>query len=161
MKLSLRPDEVVGAHEMLRWYVVPPMPWLAVYIHKHQANDPRFLHDHPSDNVTIRLRGRLIEYFPRSPTGFAPDEYGVALSNPEGTRFVYLDADGETLEVARMVPRIHRREAEDAHRLELPSGETCWTLWIRFRARRPWGYFEPKGWRRRRDKPDPTAAIST
>lgn len=155
MRLSLAPDEVIGSHKMLRWCIIPNTRFLAIYLHKHQSNDPRTPHDHPADNISIRLRGELFEYRPTRPR--YPENLDSAT---HGNVTVYFMKDGSAIEGLRPMPRIAFRRAEDPHRLEC-SGVACWTIWIRFRVRRPWGYFEPSGWRRRRLKPSPLSAVST
>ena len=145
MRGRLTPDEVIGEHEMLRWFVLPPNRWFNVYVHKHQADDPRFLHDHPADNVSIRLRGRLVEY---RPSRVVVSLYPVR--GPDSSETVYFNYDGpngQQYDEAWVVPRFTRRRAERSHRLELLDGRPAWTIWIRFRNRRRWGFYEPGGWR--------------
>jgi hypothetical protein len=145
MRGSLAPDEIIGEHAMLRWHLFGPTSRLAIYLHKHQGDDPRTPHDHPADNISIRLRGTLFEYRPSSSSNMTKHALAVA---HRGDRFVAFGLGGIAFENARALPRICFRRAEDAHRLELPKpGATAWSLWIRFRNRRQWGYFEPNGWR--------------
>ena len=139
---TLAPDEVIGEHKMLRWMLLPRNRWFNVYLHKHQGYDPRTPHDHPCDNISIRLRGELLEFTPYKVQAFRPGVTQVV-----GDRVVYF-RHGECLEKARLLPRIRFRRAEDVHRLARTFGpRPCWTLWIRFRNRRRWGYYELAGWR--------------
>lgn len=39
-----------------------------------------------------------------------------------------------------------RHHAEDFHRIELPNGGRCWTLFIRGPKIRSWGFDTPDGW---------------
>lgn len=139
---SLQPDEVIGAHEMLRWWLLPQNTLFNVYLHRHTGVDPRYLHDHPGDNISVRLRGELVEFRPAEPSAlgiYNTVEYG-------GVRCWFWD-DGTPMTSRHLLGRITWRRAEDAHRLEMGRTPVAWTLWIRFRNRRRWGYFEPKGWR--------------
>lgn len=151
MRLSREPDEIIGRHEMLRWFLIPPTGALAIYLHKHQGNDPRTHHDHPSDNVTILLAGELVEYRPKTRDELPAEQLGavIAVSNPEWTRLVLMTDAGAIFERGDFVSRVRFRRAEDPHRLELIDGRPAWTIWIRFRHRRDWGYFERLGWRPR------------
>lgn len=38
------------------------------------------------------------------------------------------------------------RPAEWKHRVELVDNKTCWTLVVRFKRHRDWGFWEPTGW---------------
>lgn len=155
MRLSLEPDELIGEHKMRRWWIFPANPWFNAYVHEHVRNDPRTLHDHPCDNISIRLRGRLVEFVPL--VGFHPDSPVVwgTVSNPKRTRRVHFDSRGMAHDVGRPIRFIRFCRAEDAHRLELVDGKPAWTLWIRFRNRRKWGFFEPTGWRLARSRSQP------
>ena len=144
MRLSRAPDEVIGQHKMLRWHLIPPSRFLAIYLHKHQGDDPRTLHDHPADSISIRLRGTLLEFRPGHP------RYPEYLDCAErGNERVYFMKNGDTIEGAREMPRFVFRRAEEPHRLEVGLRGPCWTIWIRLRNRRSWGFFYPTGWRER------------
>jgi hypothetical protein len=148
MRGSAEPDEVIGDHEMLRWWALPRNSRFNVYLHRHRGNDPRTPHDHPCDNVSIRLRGQLLEYTPDDIEELANyvDIDGLRrVLGPTGVEVWF--SDGQVCETGRPLPRIRRRRATDAHRLEVVNARPAWTLWIRFRNRRQWGYFEPGGWR--------------
>lgn len=145
MRLSRRPDEVIGAHEMLRWWLLPQNRLFNVYLHRHTGVDPRYLHDHPCDNLSIRLAGELIEFTPMGFGGMSTSYPVPFVRGPEG-RVCYFDGD-EPKVVRAVLGRIRWRRAEDAHRLEIGSSGVAWTLWVRFPNRRRWGYYEPRGWR--------------
>jgi hypothetical protein len=152
MRLSLEPDELIGEHKMRRWWILPANTWFNAYVHEHVSNDPRYLHDHPCDNISIRLAGELVEYTPR------PSITGHTVYSPEQSEWVTFVGDHQ-LENSRSLPRVRIRKAEHAHRLELIGAHPAWTIWIRFKNRRQWGFFEPSGWRlaRSRSQPDQTA----
>lgn len=148
-RLSLKPDEIIGEHKMLRWWVIPPMKRFAIYVHKHQGDDSRDPHDHPADNLSIRLLGPLLEYTP-NPWN---DELVLSstIEGPDGEIVFFKRSriDGtytRPAETARLLPRFRFRRAEQVHRLERINERSCWTLWIRFRYRRKWGFFTPSGW---------------
>lgn len=143
MRGSLAPDEIIGEHRMLRWYLIPPTRLFAIYLHKHTGDDPREPHDHPADNVSIRLAGDLTEHRP-SPTAH-PWQLARGAVAVGGDRVVWF-IGGQAITHAVKLPRIRWRRAEEAHRLTVENG-TAITIWIRFRARREWGYYEPNGWR--------------
>ena len=143
MKGSLKPDETIGGHKMLRWFLLPPTRRFAIYLHKHQADDPREPHDHPADNISIRLWGDLTEHVPVTGPG---DTLLIRGAYPvmHGREVWFLGQHAITHAVK--LPRFRRRRAEDVHRLET-TGKPAYTIWIRFRARRTWGYYESSGWR--------------
>ena len=39
-----------------------------------------------------------------------------------------------------------RHSAEDLHRIEIPAGQTAWTLFLRGPRTRDWGFQTPDGW---------------
>lgn len=143
-RLSLACDEIIGDHKMQRWWLLPRNRWFNVYLHRHQGDDPRTPHDHPCDNVSIRLRGELVEHTPDSLEAIE-HVIGPLSSVVHGKRCVWF-AHGLVCETGRRLRRIRFRRAEDTHRLEVITGR-AWTIWIRFRNRRRWGYYEPTGWR--------------
>jgi hypothetical protein len=145
IRFSLKPDEVIGGHKMLRWFVLPRNRWFNICVHKHQGDDPRYLHDHPCDNISIRLRGQLLEWTPK----YTPSAHWTVAPEPGNRTVVSFRPNGlDAYESFRPMARIVFRRAETPHRLERGlDGRPCWTLWIRFRSRRQWGYFEPGGWR--------------
>lgn len=145
LRLSLKPDELIGEHEMRRWWLLPQNTLVNVYLHGHTGNDPRYPHDHPCDNISIRIRGDLVEYTPA--TIHDVRELTHAIIAPDSHAYVYFN-DFEPCVVRGLLGRFTWRRAEEAHRLEMPhAGAVAWTIWIRFRNRRRWGFFEAMGWR--------------
>jgi hypothetical protein len=149
---TLAPDEIIGEHEMLRWMLLPRNRWFNVYLHKHQGDDPREPHDHPVDNISIRIRGGLVEF---TPADVHRSRACATIDGVEGPIHAICNGDvcvwfgplGDPYGVYRPLPRVRFRRAEQPHRLELLNDRPAWTLWIRFRNRRRWGYYEPSGWR--------------
>jgi len=124
------PDFVIGGAErpyMLRWHLLKTR-WLSVYLHQIlRSDDDRALHDHRADNVSILLRGCYDEVMP-------------CPLHPEALHL------GHFLTLRRHAGDIVRRRAEALHRLELVDAAPCWTLWIKGRERRDWGFACRQGW---------------
>lgn len=105
-------------------------PWLSCRLHVILASDDdRALHDHPWHYATVVLRGGYVEVRPRGPL----TRVGI----------------GRVLDVERtwIAPgRVLFRRAESLHRLEVPRGQTCLTLFFHGPRRRTWGFLTPRGW---------------
>lgn len=120
------PDFVIGGADdpyLRRWWTIPPNKWFNVYLHHFlRSDDPRALHDHPRNNMSIILAGSYIEHMP----------------------------GGASVIRNRWRPVFRRAEA--AHRIELPPGVTSvWTLFIVGPRVREWGFHCPNGWRHWQD----------
>lgn len=104
---------------LTRWHLVQTR-WFGVYLHHLQASDEdRALHDHPWSFITVLLSSGYYEH-------------------TESPRL------GVPLRTWRRRFSVLWRPAEWQHRLELV--QPCWTLVIRFRRRRDWGFITPSGW---------------
>jgi hypothetical protein len=123
--LHLGPHFVVGdpARPYLeRWYVLPRNPWCNVYLHRFlRDDDDRAPHDHPWRSWSLLLRGCYVE------------------QTADGRRTLYRAGS------------VVRRSAEYAHRVELPGGRPCWTLFVTGPVVREWGFHCPAGWRHWRE----------
>lgn len=118
--VSGQPHQVIGiGHDpyMHRWYLIPPNPWVKVYVHKFlRSDDDRALHDHPWSFVSVMLRGSYREIIP-----------------------------GDVL--LRCAPSIAFRPAQWRHRVQLdwPAWSEreipCWTLIITGPHVRTWGFW--------------------
>lgn len=96
---------------------------LGIYLHRlHVSDEDRALHDHPWAFVSILLSGGYWEHVP------------AAGGDPTATRRYW-----------RRRFSVLYRPARWAHRLELVR--PTWTLVVRFRRERMWGFFTPSGWR--------------
>lgn len=109
-----------------------------IYLHQIlRSDDDRALHDHPWVNMSIILWGGYIEHvFERPPVE------GIELPPVVQKRRRFLSV-------------VYRR-ADQAHRLELYRKEKrhgrlagyvekpCWSLFITWRKRRPWGFWGTK-----------------
>ena len=91
-------------------YYLIDTPWLGVYIHKLYQSDLPVPHDHPWDFITCPLRIGYVEY------------------------------DEEGRDRLRLPFRILHRKAESFHWLEKLDNRPAWTLFIRFKRRREWGF---------------------
>lgn len=121
-----QPDLIIGprdAPQTLRWHL---FRWrgIQVALHKWMRSDSdRALHDHSADNISILLNDCYQEVVGES-------ERRVHMRFP-------------------LVP--YFRRAETPHRVVLLSDKPVWTIWIRFKPRREWGFWCPKGWRHWKD----------
>ena len=133
--LTLRRDD--GTVYLHRWYLLPRGWPFSIYLHKFVGDDDdRGLHDHPYDNVSIPLsRAGYEEVVPVDCTRLVPR----GLTEIKHRRW--------------LVPV--RRRAEDPHRVLLTTRVTpdggveqvpCWSLFLRGRRRRDWGFYLPTGW---------------
>jgi len=93
--------------------------WFAIYIHRFWASDEDPLHDHPWDNISWVWKTGYWENLPD----------GQRLWRTEGFKAF--------------------RSAPEFHRVELQPGTEgkVWTIFIRFRRRRKWGFWHPEGWK--------------
>lgn len=86
--------------------------------HILRSDDDRAYHDHPWYFVSIILRGGYWEHRPVF----------------RGTH--YVGDSRKWVKPGRIVIRCHT----SLHRLELPAGQTAWTIFITFRYRHGWGF---------------------
>ena len=118
-----------------RWWLIPRNPLLNIYLHQFlRSDDDRALHDHPWPSLSLMLRGRLMEHT------FAEPIYRRRL------RFIRATNVGEAPKIKTHVDlitagSIRFRGAGFSHRLELPAGEQCWTLFITGPTLRAWGFW--------------------
>ncbi len=90
-----------------------------IFIHKICDDDPRYLHDHPWNYFTIILKGGYWEY-----------------SDPE----IYHPTDADEIPKWKGPGSFSFNKATSFHRLVLNDNIPCWTLFIRFRKIREWGF---------------------
>lgn len=124
-----KPDFIIGGADtpyMLRWWLIPRNRWFNVYLHK-------IIHD---------------------------DEDRALHDHPWPSLSVTLA--GECREIRNGTTRnikagcVTLRSSEFAHRLELPQGKPCWTLFVTGPRLREWGFWCPKGWIPWQEFCDPT-----
>lgn len=101
-----------------RWYIIRGLR-LGVYLHQFWSSDDDDFHDHPWDSFSWIIHGGYWECLP----------------------------DGQRL--WRSVGFKKYRTAEEFHRIELQPGTEghAWTIFIRFKRRRKWGFWHPTGWK--------------
>jgi len=94
-----------------RWYL-RRKPNLAIFIHKFiRSDEDRALHDHPWDFIVIPIWRGYVEF------------------NDEGSRRVW-----------PIISSV-RRSAEYRHRVELIKRKPAWSIFIRLKRRRMWGFW--------------------
>ena len=119
----------VGSQEDIpdwwRMYLIPRNRLFNVYLHRYgpKFRDKRMwgLHDHPWSSLSIRLRGRLLEFY-------HPIKDGIVNTEDQ---------------VMRVVPRICYRPAHWSHALTADASIT-YTLFLTGRFRRAWGFWNPR-----------------
>ena len=128
---------------LTRWYVFRSAP-VAIFIHRfHRSDEDRALHDHPWSFITFILWRGYVEHTDR-PCSLCVGGAGYNVFFPARCPFC-----GGT-EIERSLDRkypgmICWRPAEWRHRVELVGGRPAWTLVVRFRERRIWGFWERTG----------------
>lgn len=122
------PDLVIGSPkdpQTKRWHLFRGFG-IQVALHRWCRSDAdRALHDHVADNISIIVWGSYREWFSHN---WQPAHWKVRYP---------------------LVP--YYRIAETPHRIELHRGAPVWSIWIRFRPRREWGFWCEKGWRHWRE----------
>ena len=101
-------------------YYLVKCRWLGIYLHQYYRGDKdENCHDHPWASISIVLLGRFLE--------------------------IFVD---ETVKL-RKRGAIVFRGARSFHKIQLPDDpieKPVWTLFIRFKACRKWGFMTPNGW---------------
>jgi len=97
--------------------------------HTMRSDTDRALHDHPWPSTSIVLKGGMWEIIPKN-----------QLQHPS------LD-DTEFERHWRKPGDVIRRSAQDRHRLEIPQGKSCWTMFIMGMSEQDWGFYDKDdGW---------------
>lgn len=99
--MQVRPDQILGTNEdpyLYRWFVEKEKTVGSIYIHKMLRSDADIeFHDHPGDNMSIILSGKMIEHTPRgifewNPgdviTRKAQDKHRVEIHEPLETMWI-------------------------------------------------------------------------
>lgn len=95
----------------------------AIFLHRFQRSDADEMHDHPWPFVSIVLAGGYNEKTP------APG---------------WKNGDGPTRQRWYGPGRILVRPAEWVHSVLIPAGRESWTLILRGRKKKSWGFFCPR-----------------
>jgi hypothetical protein len=121
---------------LIRWYVIRSAA-VALFIHKFiRSDEDRALHDHPWNFVVVPIwRG----YYEHSSRVVIDTEFGIDQRAEEAVRRRVWPVIG-----ARFRRGTYRHRVELVRRggNELPS----WSIFIRFREFRDWGFWMPEGW---------------
>jgi hypothetical protein len=123
------PDFVIGPADnpyLRRWWIIPRNPWCNVYLHEIlRSDDDRAGHDHPWPNTSLLIDGGYEEVI--------YDEFSPWLEYQRVERKA-----GDTIV----------RQATDTHRLIVPDGGRCISLFMTGPKEREWGFWCPdgKGW---------------
>lgn len=124
--MARAPDFVIGdpANPYLRrWWVIPRNEGANVYLHEIlRSDDDRAGHDHPWDNTSYVIEG---EY----------DEIAYYKLQPWNEAYRRTIVAGDTVS----------RQATDTHRLVIPEGGRCVSLFITGPKVREWGFWCPNG----------------
>jgi hypothetical protein len=124
-----------------RWYLIR-RPRIAFFLHRfYRSDEDRALHDHPWSFITVILwRGYLEHTERRCPRCVAGGYHAFA------GECAQCDDKKTVAVIKRKWPgMICFRRAEHRHRVELVAGKPAWTLVIRFKERRDWGFWERGG----------------
>lgn len=127
----LKKKEIVNCEHSIylhRWYLFS-CRWFAIFIHKFvRSDEDRALHDHPWNFLVIPIWRGYIEHNERwkPMPGY---QYNPCTLQPNTTR---------------VLPLLHTRyrRAEYRHRVELIDGRPSWSIFVRFRKRREWGFWD-------------------
>ena len=127
-------DQFIGGEEdpyMIRWFLwKPDLVRPRLYLHNFKkSDDDRALHDHPWHSWSLCLGGKATELV-HGPKGV--EDVPVVSREIKFGSWVY-------------------REPEFTHRMVIPEGGHCWTLFITGPSIREWGFHCPKGWRHWKD----------
>ncbi len=130
LKPNRPPDLIIGTREnprTNRWHLWIPRflkrrGWQLALHQWFRSDDDRALHDHRSWSLTLILTGGYYEVTERGVRWYPPGS------------FIYRPA--------AMGHRVLLRDAQAA---------PIWTLWLRGRHQREWGFHCPKGWRPARE----------
>ena len=121
-------DETTGEIYMERYWLVPPGEGVHTTIRLHhtkRSDHDRALHDHPMPSTSIILAGGFWEIMPED------QDQPCSLDLVRFQRIWRKPGDVVT------------RKASDRHRLQLPEGETCWSMFIMGPKEQNWGFYDP------------------
>lgn len=133
-RMQRAPDFVIGDPDkpyLRRWWLLPRNDGCNIYLHEIlRGDDDRAGHDHPWDNTSMIIEGGYTEIT------FDPVE-------PWRDDRRYERQAGDTIQ----------RKATDTHRLIVPEGGRCVSLFMTGRKLREWGFWCPdgRGWVHWRD----------
>ena len=113
--------------------------WFGVYVHRIVAPDPGLdLHDHPWPFVSLILRGAYVEQYADAREAARLAAFAEDPARPAGT-----GNRGRLRTWGRW--SVHRLPLTIAHRIAVVEPHT-WTLVLRGRKSRSWGFYLPDGY---------------
>lgn len=141
-----------------RWYIFRSKR-LGVFLHKFvRSDEDRALHDHPWNFFGIVLKGGYMEHFETKITcprcNGRGDIVGTIQQTMRGLPWVNCPGcDGDGIKIVqdkkwRGIFSWTYQKAEYKHRVELIENRPSWSLFIRFRERREWGFWLKTGWQK-------------
>lgn len=131
---SRAPDVEIEAPYLQRWHIIPPNPFVSVYLHLIQRSDPgRGMHDHRSANLSVVLEGGYWEITPYKLPGWRK-----AFAN-------WWDGKSQSVYNPRAKGDVLFRMGHEPHRLLLEDGQAALTLFITGPTYRTWGFYTPTG----------------
>lgn len=92
--------------------------------HTMRSDMDRALHDHPWPSTSIILKGGFFEILPRN-QGQNPSMDAVEFDR-----------------IWRAPGDVVSRSASDRHRLEIPDGQSCWTMFVMGEWEKDWGFYD-------------------
>ena len=110
-----------GELYMTRWYLIKNSMF-NLMLHKIVLSDHECVHDHPWNFISLILKGGYVEHSERE------------------VRNGYIKKWSKIYHPFQIL----YRKAEHRHRLEIH--QTCWSLVLRFKVRRKWGFWTKLGW---------------
>lgn len=133
---------------LYRWYVIRTK-YVGVFIHQFvRSDEDRALHDHPWPFVVLPLWRGYIEHSERD-KNFQEIKAIVDAWNPFETRVreINLAIDEKVPVRRRVLPILGLgcRSSLYRHRVELIDGKPSWSLFIRFKECRIWGFWPKEG----------------
>ncbi len=134
MKLYQERREITkdnGQLYMVRWYIFKCESF-NLMLHKILISDHEYCHDHPWNFISLILKGGYVETVEKEVLG---KSWSVD------------DCDeNKTVRTSKIIHpgQIIFRKAEHRHKLDIH--QTCWSLVLRFKVKRKWGFWTKKGW---------------
>lgn len=109
--------------------------------HWFRSDDKRAKHDHPSDFITLVLKGSYTDLCDgEGSRPIEPHRCGLCHGSPG----VICDICGNGMRNEKMTPgKLRRRRAEHQHTVAVDPGG-CWTLLYFWPERREWGFWVPR-----------------
>jgi hypothetical protein len=133
-----------------RWYIFRSEP-LGIFVHRFvRSDEDRALHDHPWSFIVIPLWGGYVEHSDRAMT--KEEQFCATLRHVDCWSFERFLESLKNIPTRIAVKRrvwpiisTRYRNTEYRHRVELVGGRHSWSLFIRFKKVREWGFWPTDG----------------